>query len=233
MPVSDKHAKILWANAAGRCSFPNCRVRLTADPSRTDQHFTLGEMAHIKGERPGANRYDRDQSSVERNGYGNLILLCPNHHTLIDKPENEAEFSVGKLISFKEEHEALVRMRLESVHYATNREAARAIVPLLRENHQVFMTYGPHSEIARRNPESDAHGIWMEERLTTIVPNNRAIVAVVEAHRDLFEPDDGGAIVRFLQHARSYEKWVSDDATYEGVTRFPAEFDELMEGAAK
>jgi hypothetical protein len=190
-------------------------------------------MAHIKGERPGANRYDPNQSPTERNVYGNLILLCPNHHTLIDKPENEHEFSVDKLASFKEDHEALVRNRLDGIRYATKREVARAIVPLLRENHQVFLSYGPHSEIARRNPESDAHATWVEERLATIVPNNRNIAAAIEAHRNLFEPEDSGVIARFLQHVRSYERWVSEDATYEGVTRFPIEFDELMESAAQ
>jgi hypothetical protein len=233
MPVSEKNAKILWANAAGRCSFPNCRIRLTADPSRSDQQFTLGEMAHIKGERARANRYDPDQSSTERNAYGNLILLCPNHHTLIDKPENEEEFSVEKLLSFKAQHEALVRSRLDGPHYATRREVARAIIPLLRENHEVFLAYGPHSEIARRNPQSDAHALWVEERLATIVPNNRAIAALIAAHRNFFEPQEGRVISRFLQHVRSYEKWISEDLTYEGVTRFPVEFDELIESAAQ
>ncbi|HAY96656.1 HNH endonuclease, partial [Shewanella sp.] len=54
-------------------------------------------MAHIKGNKLGSNRYDPEQTDVERDSYENLILLCPTHHTLIDKAENESEFSVELL----------------------------------------------------------------------------------------------------------------------------------------
>jgi len=57
--------------------------------------YTIGEMAHIRGENPGSNRHDENQTAEQRNDYENLILLCPNHHTLIDKRENEGLYMLS------------------------------------------------------------------------------------------------------------------------------------------
>jgi len=51
-------------------------------------------MAHICGDKPGANRHDAGQTDAERDDYQNLILLCPTHHTLIDRKENESVYTV-------------------------------------------------------------------------------------------------------------------------------------------
>jgi hypothetical protein len=228
MPISSKSAKILWADAAGRCSFPECFLRLTADGNRASGGYTLGEMAHIKGERPGSNRYDPCQPEDDRNSDQNLILLCPTHHTLVDRPENEEEFPVERLQGFKASHEAEIESRLSDRRIATKFELARLMVPLLDDNLQAFTTYGPLSEIARRNPQSDAHATWLEERLTTIVPNNRTMTRLLEGHRGLFDEQESRLVSRFLQHARSYDRWVRDESSYEGVPRFPREFDDMI-----
>jgi hypothetical protein len=36
-----------------------------------------GEIAHIKGEKPTSARYDADQADDERQGFYNLMLVCP------------------------------------------------------------------------------------------------------------------------------------------------------------
>jgi hypothetical protein len=43
----------------------------------------IGEYAHIKGERPGSARHD--PTLAETNTADNLLLLCPNCHTVADK----------------------------------------------------------------------------------------------------------------------------------------------------
>lgn len=232
MPISDKTAKILWANAAGRCSFTDCQSRLCTDEAGESAPYTLGEMAHICGEKPGANRHDAAQSSEDRNAYTNLILLCPNHHTLIDKPENEKRYSIDVLRAMKSEHEKFIDERLLPQEFTDKRQVAARIVTLLKENHDVFEAYGPHSEIARRNPESDAQGIWESERLATIVPNNRLIVKLTSANAGLFTADEQAVLKKFELHARSYDKWVNDEITYEGVVRFPTDFDKLISEVA-
>ncbi|MBU0538393.1 MAG: HNH endonuclease, partial [Gammaproteobacteria bacterium] len=88
MAITNKSIKLLWSNAAGICSFSDCTEKLSVEQAAGVAPYTLGEMAHIKGNKPGSNRYDQSQSNTERDSYENLILLCPTHHTLIDKEEN-------------------------------------------------------------------------------------------------------------------------------------------------
>src|SRR2546423_498637 len=124
MAPSQKSMKLLWANAAGRCSFTDCQCRLCPADSGQAAPYTIGEMAHIRGDRPGANRHDASQSTSDRDDYTNLILLCPNHHTTIDKPENEKRFSVEVLLKMKSDHESYVDSRLEQKVFASKNEVA-------------------------------------------------------------------------------------------------------------
>ena len=230
MGITQKTIKLLWGNAAGRCAFPNCPLRLCTDSSGPNAPYTIGEMAHICGEKPEARRYNASQSPSERDGYGNLILLCPTHHTTIDKIENELEYSVAKLNTMKSNHEIKANRRFDTQIFRNKYEVATHIYPLLVENHQSFLSYGPQSEIARRNPVSDAYGIWLSERLSTILPNNRAITDILKGNVTLFASSEQPAVSRFLIHARRYEAWVIDDVTYETVIRFPTEFEEIILG---
>jgi hypothetical protein len=232
MPTTPKSIKILWGNAAGRCSFTDCQCRLCTQDAGASAPYTLGEMAHICGEKPGANRHDQSQTPEERDGYDNLILLCPNHHTLIDKTENEKRYGVAELKRMKSDHEKFVSERLEPQEFTNKRQVAERIFPLLKENHEVWLNYGPQSEIARRNPEGEAHAIWLSERLATIVPNNRLIAQLTSGNAGLFTAAEQAILKKFELHQRSYEQWVNDEINYEGVVRFPPEFDRLISEAA-
>ncbi|WP_159008523.1 HNH endonuclease [Bradyrhizobium sp. S69] len=233
MSISEKTIKLLWANAAGRCAFPDCAALLCLPESGTAAPYTIGEMAHIRGEKKGANRHDSAQASKERDGYANLILLCPTHHTLIDKPENEAAFTVNSLLNMKLQHNADVENRFKSKIFANKQEVANTIHPLLAQNKAVFKNYGPRSEIARKNPESDAHAAWLSMRLSTIVPNNRRIAELTSKNANLFSADEQNTLAEFEVHASGYEKWVNNETSYEGVVRFPASFETLIQELAK
>jgi hypothetical protein len=229
MTISDKSIKLLWSNAAGRCSFPGCDKRLSVEQAADTAPYTLGEMAHIKGKNPGSNRYDSTQNDDERDLYQNLILLCPNHHTEIDKPENESKFSVKSLIGAKLSHEKWVILKLTAEKIVTIEQLKNHIARLLADNHQAWLKYGPNSILALKNPNSDSlYQLWISERLSTIVPNNRAITKLLADHRMLFIHNQQSIISKFLSHAKSYEFWVNDDIPYQGVERFPAEFEALI-----
>ncbi len=228
MTISAKTSKILWANAAGQCSFSHCRKKLCTDQRSNALPHTLGQMAHIKGEKEGANRFDGSQTDDERNSYLNLILLCAHDHTIIDQKENEDIYSVQILHEIKKIHEDYIDGRLGEAVYGDKFELAKTIRPLIEENHEIFMNYGPHSDAARKNPQSDAHSIWVLERISTIVPNNRRLAKITESNRDLFAPEEQNILAKFLVHARSYERWVADEVTYESVVRFPQEFNEMI-----
>jgi hypothetical protein len=228
MTISSKTIKVLWANAAGRCAFPDCGALLCTPESGSAAPYTIGEMAHIRGEKLGANRHHPAQTPAERDGYANLILLCPTHHTLIDKPENLAAYSVNLLLNMKLQHNKDVEVRLKKQAYKDKKEVARTLYPLLVQNHAIFKNYGPHSDIARKNPESDAHAVWLSMRLSTIVPNNRQMVDITSTNAKLFGAEEQGVLAAFEVHARGYEQWVQDEISYEGVVRFPVQFDALI-----
>jgi len=231
MTISEKSIKLLWSNAAGRCAFPDCNIRLTVEHAADTSPYTLGEMAHIKGKNPGSNRYDSNQSNEERDSYKNLLLLCPNHHTEIDKPENERKYSVQYLIDIKSMHEQWVIATLTKQKITSISELKNHIAVLLADSHQAWLTYGPNSAIARKNPNSDSlYNLWTSERLSTIVPNNRAISKLLNTNRQLFSPNEQSIVSKFLSHAKSYELWVDDEIPYQAVERFPADFDALIRG---
>lgn len=231
MAIREKAIKLLWSNAAGRCSFTDCNERLTVEQAAHSAPHTLGEMAHIKGKREGSNRYDETQTDKQRDSYENLILLCPNHHTLIDKPENEEIYTVDTLTDMKIVHEGYISKRLDSTKISNIDELKDEISICLAENRQAWLQYGPLSENALKNPHSEEiYAIWISERLSTIVPNNRVIVGLIDVYRNLFSRSDQAIISQFIAHVKSYEKWVNDEIPYQAVLRFPVNFEKLILG---
>lgn len=231
MAITPKSVKLLWANSAGICSFRGCSVKLSVEDAAGVAPYTLGEMAHIKGNKAGSNRYDSSQSDAERDSYENLILLCPNHHTLIDKPENEFEYTVDLLREFKSEHERYISNRLAQEKFENVEHLKDKISIYLSENRQSWEQYGPLSANAQKNPNNDQiYALWTSARLSTIVPNNREIAKVLQENRNLFSRLEQGIVSKFIIHVESYEKWVNDEISYQAVLRFPSDFDELIFG---
>lgn len=229
MAVTQKSIKILWSAAGGRCAFPDCWERLCNFEAVGLAPYTLGEMAHICGEKPGANRHDPNQTDTERDDYQNLILLCPTHHTLIDRAENKEIYTVGMLRAMKIAHEVRITERLDKDESLTELTLARNILPLLEENRQSWVHCGPSSNLARTEPNNDAaYAVWVSERLSVIVPNNRTIARLLLKHRGLFHANGQAIIAQFLMHTRSYEQWVEDIIPYSAVKRFPIGFDEFI-----
>lgn len=72
----------------------------------------VGEAAHIRGEKPTAPRYDASMTDADRDSVRNLIYLCTDHHTIIDKVE--ADWPTATLQQLKESHEEQVRQAMEA-----------------------------------------------------------------------------------------------------------------------
>jgi len=109
MEIPKKDLKILWGRAANRCSI--CRKELSADKKHDTMSYPIGEQAHIVAENEGGPRGKSILLQKERASYRNLILLCPTHHTEIDKAPTD--FPIERLHMIKQEHEDWVR---ESLH---------------------------------------------------------------------------------------------------------------------
>ncbi|MEQ8624633.1 MAG: hypothetical protein RJQ00_07265 [Vicingaceae bacterium] len=110
MPISLKTHKILWGKSGNRCAFPECRIELVVDESLTDDPSIIGQEAHIVARSPDGPRGDNEMNNGERDKYSNLILLCGNHHKIID--DQQEEYTIKKLQKFKSKHEEWVSNNL-------------------------------------------------------------------------------------------------------------------------
>jgi hypothetical protein len=111
MAPTPRTLKLLWGRAGGRCSFPDCKRELMVSGSSADDEVITGEVAHIvaQGKLEGPRR-DFDPPGGDLHGYQNLILLCEEHHKLVDGQPNT--YTVQKLVQMREDHERWVHDRL-------------------------------------------------------------------------------------------------------------------------
>lgn len=96
---SARTVKRLFALSGNRCAFPGCKNPLF------DQNGNLiAGVCHIAGDKPGAKRYDPSQTEEQRHGFDNLIVLCVNHHRVVDSDEGSCTRSM--LREMKHAHES-------------------------------------------------------------------------------------------------------------------------------
>jgi hypothetical protein len=222
MAIADKDLKKLSGLAAGRCSKPGCGAECIKFLDAIDPTI-IGEMAHVIAHQPGG---PRGQPHGGEDTYQNLILLCPTHHTEIDRAP-DGIFTVDTILQWKNEHEARVREALSSSFFTERRDMAVEIQKMLVFNRAVWEQYGPDSQEAIYNPISSAQKIWELRKLSTIVPNNRRIAEIVAQHQRLFEAKDFIVGAAFIEHAAGFEK--NCYVRTEGVPRFPSEFGEIVD----
>ena len=97
---STKTQRHLFALSGNRCAFPDCQTRLVDRANKSN----VGEVCHIKGDKPSSPRYDHNQSDSDRHGPDNLVIMCNVHHKIID--DNPEKYSVEYLTELKQKHES-------------------------------------------------------------------------------------------------------------------------------
>ena len=108
--VPEKELKKLCMENGSFCGM--CHTDLIIKDYKTNSEKIIAEVAHIRGKKPGSARYDNSMSTEERNSSQNLILLCPDCHTKIDKsPET---YTTEKLFEIKVVYEQWVKQRLKT-----------------------------------------------------------------------------------------------------------------------
>lgn len=222
MAVSEKDIKKLWGLAAGRCSRPGCEQECIRFLDSTDP-TVIGEMAHVIAKKPDG---PRGQAGGGEDTYENLILLCPTHHTEIDKAP-DAAFPVEQIHEWKRAHEERVRNSFLSPKHPDRHSLGSAIKRLLLENKAAWRQYGPESSEAQRNPMSSLAEMWQLRKLDTVVPNNRRIIRLIEQNKDQIDINDYSHCIAFVEHAEGFER--NCYVRTEGVPRFPVEFERLVD----
>ncbi|MGO1315430.1 MAG: NACHT domain-containing protein [Cellulomonadaceae bacterium] len=113
MGIKDPARKTLWSRAHDQCAFPGCLQALTITvrtAGGSSSVKVIGEEAHIRARSVGGPRYD--PGFVDVDGYDNLVLMCPTHHTMIDA-NHGAGYTVDDLIAIKRRHEKNQARRAE------------------------------------------------------------------------------------------------------------------------
>lgn len=221
MPIPEKDIKKLWGFAAGRCSRPGCEQECISFMDTSDP-IVIGEMAHIIAKQPSGPRGCPEGGD---DSYENLILLCPTHHTEIDKAP-DGVFSVELIHQWKQAHEERVRSSFRSPKLASREALGGTILRMLIANKAAWRQYGPESDEAKRNPMSNLAQLWTLRKLDTLVPNNRRIICFIQQNPELIELVDYPVCASFIEHAEGFER--NCYTRTEGVPRFPAEFEQVM-----
>ena len=118
--ISENVKRRLYAESMGRCMNPACQKELFIGEG------DIIEKAHII---PYCKEAD--------NSYENLIVLCPNCHTMYDKLSgfNTEEIKQWKQIRIKELE------RVFSKAFSNFDEMKSIVVPLLHENKYIYENY--------------------------------------------------------------------------------------------
>lgn len=104
--IPPKESKILSLRSGNACAYPGCGRRLIEPSTDEDDPAVTGEIAHIVGEKRRGPRGVDELPESERNKHPNLLLLCRDHHRVIDSQPNA--YSIPVLSQMKADHEARV-----------------------------------------------------------------------------------------------------------------------------
>lgn len=108
MSITLKTHKLLWGQSGNRCAI--CNKELCKKAEIEDIKILIGEECHIVAKSENGPRGKNVLPMEKRDELSNLILLCKNHHSMIDK--NIKDYPVETLIETKKKHEERVKNSL-------------------------------------------------------------------------------------------------------------------------
>lgn len=106
--VSAATRNLLWARSAGRCQY--CNKPLIGDLITANDKLIRALVAHIVSAKPEGPRGDAVRSALLVDDINNLMLLCYEHHRLIDV-EDEAGHAEELLLTMKAAHETRIEIQ--------------------------------------------------------------------------------------------------------------------------
>lgn len=105
----DLTIKKLYGLHGNQCAFPSCQQELITADTKTN----ISDICHIEGGEQNSPRYNPNLSPKQLNDYENLILMCKNHHKIIDS--DVVTYTVEYLQKIKREHEQKNKGRQYSI----------------------------------------------------------------------------------------------------------------------
>lgn len=105
--ITDKARKLLWGKSGNRCAI--CRVSLSVEKSNSLDETLIGDECHIISKSKQGPRYE-EKENFNYDSYENLVLLCKNHHSLID--QQWETYTTELVREIKRNHEKWVSEKL-------------------------------------------------------------------------------------------------------------------------
>lgn len=96
----------LYASSQG-CAFPGCSEPHIEIDANTRVKVCNTEVCHIHARRENGPRWDASQSAEANRSDSNLVLLCREHHAVVDDSRSEGFYTPELLKAWKVEQEAL------------------------------------------------------------------------------------------------------------------------------
>ena len=163
--VPTNEEKVLITRSGGMCAFPGCgRVLVTQDSHERESVFT-GRICHIVAHSRQGPRGSAPINADERDRALNLILLCQDHHDLVDK--RPQIFSVRVLLAIKADHEIKVARKTaqsppKSMPFIKERLHSTCLA-VTQMPGQIFaapcaFSHGQEDEVKSRRDFSNYHG---------------------------------------------------------------------------
>jgi len=173
--ITTKNQNLLWAISGGRCEYEGCNKILHTD-ILTKKRYNSAYIAHIVADEPNGPRGDVKRSKLLCDDISNLMLLCNEHHNLIDKYDI-ARHPESRLLSMKQKHEERIRrvtaiapsMSSEIILYGANIGVNNSPLSYQSTNEALLYDYYPASdypiELGLKNaPFADGTGAyWVTE----------------------------------------------------------------------
>lgn len=103
MALLQKDLKVLYQGTGNRCAFPGCSKVLTYEEHGDGIITAFSEVAHIVAQSEDGPLGTYPLPLAERDKYDNLILLCEEHHCIVD--DHWPRYPIEKLHRWKAEHE--------------------------------------------------------------------------------------------------------------------------------
>ncbi len=217
---------MVLARSGGYCANPSCRIDLFP-PIAPGRIATVDVLAHIIGQSRAGPRGDDPLPLEARNDGSNIILLCPTCHEIVDDLNASDVFTPDVLREWKRDHERRVRHGAAIPTFETRAELDAAVSRLADENHGIWRNLGPESPAAS-DPVGEGAQAWREQVLRTIIPNNRRILELVDANRQLLTSNELAVVEDFRVHAAALDLNYTSGRWRAAAPRFPEGFEHLF-----
>lgn len=185
---------------------------------------SIEELAHVIAKSSGGPRGKAE--ITDRDSYENIIILCPNCHTKIDK--NPDEYSEDDIYRWKKEHISKIDSSFETKTYSSRQELRKTLEKYLSENRKIFESYGPHSKIAQEKPNSDVASQWNKMSTERIIPNNRAMERLILTNSELLSQEEIELFEEFKLHINDFEMNKMGISKITEPKTFPKGFENIL-----